>query len=92
MQMPLPLRARGPDPPLQYLLRLLDVLPVQIDRVGVDAPGAVVLAENVFRRLPVVGVHGGAVAFGVFGGLVGGGAVAGGVGGVGLCGRLGGGC
>lgn len=82
--MALALGARGRDAPLQDLLGLLDVLAVQIDGVGVDAAGPVVLAEYVFRRLAVVGVHGGAVAFGFFRALVGGGAVAGGVGGVGL--------
>lgn len=84
MQMPLPLRLRGRDALLQDLLGLLDVLPVQVDGVGVDAAGRVVLAEDVRRGLPVVGVCGGAVAFALFGELVGGRAVAGSVGGVGL--------
>lgn len=83
--MPLPLGARGRDPPLQDLLGLLDVLAVQVDSVGLDATAAVVGEEDVFGRLAVVGVHGGAVALGLFGVLMGGGAVAGGVGVVGLC-------
>lgn len=84
MQMPLPLRLRGRDTLLQDLLGLLDVLPVQVDGVGVDAARRVVLAEDVRRRLPVVGVCGGAVAFALFGELVRRRAVAGSVGGVGL--------
>lgn len=82
--MPLPLRLRGRDTLLQDLLGLLDVLPVQVDGVGVDAARRVVLAEDVRRRLPVVGVCGGAVAFALFGELVRRRAVAGSVGGVGL--------
>lgn len=80
MQPPPALGPRALNPPLQYLLRLLDVLAVQIDRVPGDVVGAVVGEENVLGRLAVVGGHGGAVPLAFFGVLVRGGAGAGGVG------------
>lgn len=66
MQPPPALRPRAPNPPLQYLLRLLDILAVQVDRVRLDVVGAVVGEENVLGRLAVVGGHGGAVPLGFF--------------------------
>lgn len=70
MQMPLPRPPRVRDPLLQYPLRLLDKLPVQIDRVPVHAAHGVVLPEDVVRRLPVVLVRQGAVALALLGQLV----------------------
>lgn len=55
--MTLPMRLGILDPLLEDILRLLDELPMQIDRISRDAPVGVVLAEDKFRRLLVVLVH-----------------------------------
>lgn len=44
------------DPRLEDVLGLLDELPVQVDRVGWHAVWVVILAEDEFRGLLVVGV------------------------------------
>lgn len=57
MQMRLPVLPRILDPLLQDLLRLLDILPMQIDRVRRDSSVGVVLAEDKLGRLPVILLH-----------------------------------
>jgi hypothetical protein len=80
MQVPLPGLARIADPLLQDILGLLDELAVQIDGVGVDAARSVVLAEDEFGGLFVVGGHLCAVRFAFVAQGLCGGAVAGVVG------------
>ena len=57
MQMILPMCLSVLDPLFQDLLRLLDELPVEIDRVGRDTSIGVVLAEDELRGLLVVLLH-----------------------------------
>jgi hypothetical protein len=57
MQPRLPICLRVPNPLLQNPLRLLYILPVQIDRVGIHRARRVVLAEYVIRRLLVIRLH-----------------------------------
>lgn len=66
MQMILPRAPRIPNPLLEYLLRLLDELPVQVNRIPIHSAHGVVLAENIIRRLLVVLVHHGAVSLALF--------------------------
>lgn len=80
MQMVLPRLLRVPDPLLEDILRLLDELPVQVDRVGGDAPRGVVLPEDVLGGLFVVLGHRRAVLLAFFREGVGRGPVARGVG------------
>jgi hypothetical protein len=80
MQMVLPMRLGVLDPLFQDLLRLLDELPVQIDRVGRDTPIGVVLTEDEFRSLLVILLHLAAVGLSLLGELLGAGAITAGVG------------
>ena len=80
----LPRALRVADPLLEDPLRLLDKLPVQINRVPVHPAHGVVLPEDVVRRLPVVLVRQRAVSLALFRELVRGAAVAASVGLVGL--------
>lgn len=64
------------DALLQNLFGLLDELPVQIDRVGRDAPVGVVLAEDKLRRLSVILLHLASVGLALLGELFGGRAIA----------------
>jgi hypothetical protein len=57
MQMVLPMRLGIFDAFLQDILRLLDELTMQINRIGRYAPVGVVLAEDELGRLLVVLVH-----------------------------------
>ena len=84
MQMILPRTLRVADPLLEDPLRLLDELPVQINRVPVHPAHGVVLPEDVVRRLLVVLVRQRAVSLALFRELVRGAAVAASVGLVGL--------
>lgn len=84
MQMVLPRPLGVLDPLLQYPLRLIDKLPVQIDRVPVHPTHRVVFPKYVLRRLPVVLVHQRAVALAFFRERMCGGAIVAGVGLVGL--------
>lgn len=63
-------------PLLENLLRLLDELPMQIDRVGRHAPLGVILAEDKLGCALVVLVHFAAVRFALFGEFFGEGTVA----------------
>lgn len=67
MQPLLPALLRVLDALLQDPLRLLDKLPMQVYRIGVDTPGGVVLAEDEVRGLLVVRVHLGGVLFALLG-------------------------
>ena len=60
MRLPSPLRI--PNPLLQNLLRLLNKLPMQIQRIPIHAPHSIVLPQDVIRRLLIVLVHHCAVA------------------------------
>lgn len=80
----LPCTLRVADPLLEDPLRLLDELPVQINRVPVHPAHGVVLPEDVVRRLLVVLVRQRAVSLALFRELVRGAAVAASVGLVGL--------
>lgn len=57
MQMILPMRLGILNPLLQDILRLLDELSMQINRISRYAPIGVILAEDEFGRLLVVFVH-----------------------------------
>lgn len=57
----------GPDTLLENALRLFDELAVEVDAIGVDATGGVVLAEDVVRRLVVVFPHLGLVSLALVG-------------------------
>lgn len=57
MQMVLPMRLGILNALFQDILRLLDELPMQIDRIGRYAPVGVVLAEDELGCLLVVLVH-----------------------------------
>lgn len=57
MQMRLPVFPRILYPLLQDLLRLLDILPMQVDRVRRHAAVGVVLAEDKLGRLLVILLH-----------------------------------
>ena len=74
--MRLPRLPRISNPLLQYPLRLLHVLPVQINRVPIHPAHRIVLPEDIIRRLLVIRVHHGAMALAFFRQLVRGGAVA----------------
>lgn len=71
MQMILAMRLRVSNALLQNLLRLLDKLAMQIDRIGLDAPVGIVLAENKLGRLLVVFLHLAPVRLAFFGQLFG---------------------
>lgn len=66
----------GADAVLEDALSLLDKLAVQVDRVGLDAPVGVVLAEDEVGGLLVVVVHAGGVRLALVGELLCGGAIA----------------
>ena len=70
MQMRLPRTLRISNPLLQNPLRLLDKLPMQINRVPIYPAHRIVLPEDVVARLLVVLVHHRAVPFPLFGELV----------------------
>ena len=70
MQMRLARLPRIPNPLLQDPLRLLDKLPMQINRVPIHPAHRIVLPENIVRRLPVVRVHECAVPLALLGQLV----------------------
>jgi hypothetical protein len=57
MKMILPMRFSIFNALLQNILRLLDKLSMQIDRIGLNASIGVVLAEDKFGRLLVVFLH-----------------------------------
>ena len=84
MQMILPCTLRIPYPLLQYPLRLLHKLPMQINRIPIHSPHRVVLPENIVRRLVIILVHHRAVPLAFFRQLVRGAAIAAFVGLVGL--------
>lgn len=67
MQVRLPARLGVLDARLEDVLSLLDELPVQVDRVVGDAPGGVVLAEDILGGLLIVCVHLGAVLLALVG-------------------------
>jgi hypothetical protein len=71
MQPLLPALLRVLDALLQDPLGLLDELPVQVDGIGVDAAGCVVLAEDEVRGLLVVRFHLDGVLLALLGQLVG---------------------
>lgn len=66
----------GADAFLEDALGLLDELAVQVDRVGLDAPVGVVLAEDEVGGLLVVVVHAGGVRLALVGELLCGSAIA----------------
>lgn len=70
MQMRLPRPPRIPNPLLQYPLRLLHKLPVQINRIPIHPAHGIVLPKDVLRSLPVVRVHHGAMPLALFRQLV----------------------
>ena len=76
MQMRLPVRLRISNPLLQHILRLLDKLAVQVNRIAVDSAHGVVLAEDEVGRLLVILVHQLGVALAFFAEVVRCGAVA----------------
>lgn len=55
------------DALFENALRLFDELAVEVDAVGVDTAGSVVLAEDVVGRLAVVLLHFGTVSFALVG-------------------------
>lgn len=66
----------GADAVLEDAFGLLDELAVQVDRVGLDTPGGIVLAEDEVGGLLVVVVHAGGVCLALVGELLCGGAIA----------------
>ena len=57
MQMGIPPLSRSPDPLFENLLRFLDELPMQVDRIWVHATRSIVLTEDELGGLFVVHVH-----------------------------------
>ena len=82
--MRLSMRLRILDPLFEDLLRFFNKLPMQIDRIRLDASVGVILAEDELRRLAVVFLHFATVRFALLGEFLGHGAVAAGVGFLGL--------
>lgn len=84
MQMILPRTLRITNPLLQYPLRLLYKLPMQINRIPIHSAHRIVFPENVIRRLLIILVHQRAMPLAFFRQLVRGAAIAAFVGLVGL--------
>lgn len=76
MQMPLPMTPGIPNPLLKNILRLLNELTVEIDRIRRNPALGVILAKDKLGGLLVVFFHFATVRFALFGELLGGGAVA----------------
>lgn len=76
MQMRLSMLTRILDPLFKYILRLLDILPVQIDGIFRHSARGIVFAEYKFGGLFVVFLHAAAVFFAFLRELFGAGSVA----------------
>jgi hypothetical protein len=76
MKMILSMRLGILDALFEDFLGLLDKLAVQINRVGLNAPVGIILAEDKLRRLPVVLLHLTAMRLSLLGELFGAGAIA----------------